>query len=107
MSWREPEMQGKECGLGEEAHGHERGRNLGGRVGADLARQEHDIERAVATVEERAPEQIEHGAEQREEEIAERGGERLRAAVQAHQRHRSKGEELQRDVEIEEIVADE
>ena len=62
---------------------------------------------AVGSVEQRRAEEIEHRAREREEEIAQRGVERLGATLEGHERHRGEGQELERDIEIEQVVAEE
>ena len=68
--------------------------------------QQSNVERAVGAVEQRRPQQIEHRAEQREQQIAQRRPDGLRATLQADERHGGKGQQLQRDVEVEKVAAE-
>ena len=101
----QPQMQGEKRGLRQEACGHQPGRQPHGRLGANKRRKERDVERAIGSVEQGDAEQIEHRAEQREQEIAQRGGHRLRTSVERNQRNRGEGEKLEPDIEIEQIAA--
>ena len=61
----------------------------------------------IGPVEQRGAQQVEDGAEEREQQVAERGDERLRLSSDADQRDRSECQQFQRDVEIEQISANE
>ena len=101
-------MQREQRGLGQQPRRHQRGGRPRRRARAGCGpASSDDVERAIGAVEQRRAEQIEHRAEQREEQVAQRGRQRLGAAVEADQRHRGEGQQLQRDVEIEQIAAEE
>ena len=102
---RQPQMQREERGLGQQSRRHQRGCNQGHGFGVHPLGQQHDVERAVGAVEQGRADQIEDRAKQREDQIAQRSRERLRAAIQADQRHRGERQQLQRDVQREEITA--
>ena len=68
---------------------------------------QRDVQRSERAVEERGAEQVEDRAEQGEEQVAQRGGERLRLPLDAGERHGREGEQFERDVEVEEVAADE
>ena len=104
---RQPEVQREERGLGEQSDRHQRRGDEGRRVCPDPVRQQDDVERAVSAVEQCGADQVEHRAEQREQQVAESGRERLGPAVQADQRHRGEGQQLERDVQREEIPGQE
>ena len=73
-------------------------------IGAGPAGQQHDVEHAVRAVEQHRADEVEDRSHQREERVAERGREGRRLTVQANQRDRREGQELQRDVQREEIT---
>ena len=100
-------MQGKERGLGEQSRRHQSGREPHGRQRPNALGKQDDVERPVGPVEQRGAEQIEDGAEQSEHEIAQRRDQRLRLSAQADQRDRGEGQQFQRDIEIEQVAADE
>ena len=91
-------MQREEGGLGEESDGHQRSGNECRGFHMNPAGEQHDVERCIAAVEQRRSDQIENRAEQGEEQVSQRGLQRLRAAVETDQRYRGEGEELERDV---------
>ncbi len=100
-------MQREERGLGQEASGHQPRRQPYGGFGPNAFREDGNVERAIGAVEQRDSEQIEHRAEQREQEIAQRRGDRLGAPVETNQRNGGEGEKLEPDVEIEQVPAQE
>ena len=102
---RQPQVQREQRGLGEQARRHQRGGDPGRRLRLHARREQRDVERAVGAVEQHGAEQVQHRAEQREHQVAQRGGQRRGAAVEAHQRHGREGEQLERDVQVEEVVA--
>ena len=104
---RQPEVQREQRGLRKEARGHQCGRRERGGIGADLRRQQRDVERAVGAVQQHGPQQVEDRAQQGEHEVPERGAQRLALPVEADQRHAGERQQLQRDVEREEVAADE
>src|ERR1700757_4791809 len=59
----------------------------------------------MRAVEQGDAEQIGNRSEQSKEQITQSSGERLRAAIDTNEGYRSKGEQLQRDVEVEQITA--
>ena len=67
VSGWQPEVQGEECGFGEESDSHEHSRNQRRRLGMDAARQKDDIERAIGAVQQRGAYQIENRAKKRED----------------------------------------
>ena len=64
-------MKREECGLGQEARRHQRGRHKEHRLVADSLGQQSNVERAESAVKKSATCEIEHGAQQREQEIFE------------------------------------
>ena len=100
-------MQREERGLGQETDRHQCGRNAGGGVGTYLPGQEGDIQGPIGSIEQRHTEEIEHRAREREEEIAQSGSERFGPTIETHERNCSERQELERDIEIEQVVAEE
>ena len=100
-------MQREQGGLGEEAGRHQRRRRPHGWLRADRRGQQRDVERAVSAIEQPGAEQIEHRAEQREQQITQGGSEGLGSPVKTNQRHAGEGQDFERDEQIEEIAADE
>ena len=78
--------------------GHQRGGNKCRGFHMNPAGEQHDVERCIAAVEQGRSDQVENRAEQGEEQVSQRGLQRLRPAVETDQRHRGEGEELERDV---------
>ena len=72
----------------------------------DPRRQERDVERAIGAVDQRRAEQIEDRAEESKKEVAQGRRQSLGAAVERYQRHRGEGKQLERDIEVEQIVAE-
>ncbi|MHC2661037.1 hypothetical protein [Bradyrhizobium diazoefficiens] len=60
----------------------------------------------MKTIEERRAQQIEHGAEQCEEQIAYRRAQGLRTAIQRDQRHRGECQQFQGNIKREEVSTD-
>ena len=85
-------------GLGEEAYGHQRSGNKCCGVHMNPAGEQDDVERCIAAVEQGRSDQIENRTEQGEEQVAQRGLQCLRLAIETDQRHRGEGEKLDRDV---------
>ncbi len=104
---RQPQVQRKERGLGQQPRRHRCRRRPRHGVGTHPRGQQRHVHRAVGAVQQEGAQQIQHGAQQREEQVAQCRAQRLAAAVQAHERHARKGQELQRDVEREHVAAHE
>src|SRR5271165_1179212 len=100
-------MQGEERGLGEQSRRHQTSREPHGGQGPYALSEEHYVERPIGAVEQRGAEQIEDGAEEGEQKVAERRDQRLWLSRQADQRDRGEGQQFQRDIEIEQISANE
>ncbi len=98
-------MQREQRGLRQKARGHQPARQPDGRLGANKRGKERDVERAIGAVEQGHAEQIEHRAEQREQEIAQGRSQSLGTSVQRNQRNRGEGEKLEANIEIEQIAA--
>jgi hypothetical protein len=103
---RQPEVQGKQCGLGQQANGHQGQHRPGDRLRAHSSSQQCDVQSAIGTVEQDRAQQVEHRSRQRKQQIAQRGAQGVTATVQADQRHSGKCQQLQRDVQSEQISAD-
>ncbi len=104
---RQPEMQREERGLGEQSRRHQRCRRERRGFGADPLGQQLDVQRAVRAVHQHDAEEIEDRAEQRVQQVAERGAQCLGLAVERNERDGSESQELERDVQREEIAAHE
>jgi hypothetical protein len=70
-------MQGKERGLGQQPRRHQSGRESHGREGPHALCEQDNVERPVGPVDQRGAEQIEDGAEERKQKVAERSDKRL------------------------------
>ena len=101
----QPQMQREQRGLRQKSRGHQPGRQPDGRLGANKRGKERDVERAIGAIEQGHAEQIEHRAEQREQEIAQGRSQSLGTSVQRNQRNRGEGEKLEANIEIEQIAA--
>jgi hypothetical protein len=73
----------------------------------DAPGQQNQVEGAIGAVEQYRPEEIENRAEQREEQVTQRSCERLGTPVQSHERHRGESQQLEGDIKVEEVSADE
>ena len=82
MGGRQPEMQREQRSLGEQSHRHQRGGDEDRGFGVDPLGEQDDVERAIAAVKQRRADEIQDRTEEREQQIAQRGLERLRAAIQ-------------------------
>ena len=96
-------MQRKQGRFRQQAYGHQRGCDPGDWLRSDARGQQHDIERTVSTKDQHRAQQIEHGTEQREQQIAQCCPDRFAATIQADQWHGRKRQQLQGDVKIEKI----
>ena len=104
---RQPQVQRHQGGLGQQPGGHERGGDPGERTGLHAPGQEHDVEGPIGPVEQHGAEQIEHRAEQGEDQIAQGRAQGLGAPVQRDQGDGRKGEELEGDIEGEQVAREE
>ena len=106
---RQPEMQRKERGLGQQPDGHQRGggddRRWQRGLAADPFREEGDIQGGVGTVKEYRAKQVEHRAQQGEEQIAQGRRQGLGTAIQGDQGHRGKGQEFQGNEQREQVLS--
>ncbi len=100
-------MQREKRGLGQQSRRHQRRRRPDRRQRVNPLRQQRHIERAIGAIEQRGAEQVADGAKQREQQIAQRRRQRLRPAVDADQRHGGESQKLKRDIEVEQVAADE
>ena len=107
MRGRQPDVQREQCRLGQQAHRHQRGGGPGDGLGLDAPGQQRDVQRAVAAVQQHGAQQVQQRAGQREQQVAQRGAQRLAAAVEADQRHARERQQFERDVQREQVAADE
>ena len=99
-------MQREERCLCQQTRCHKCGRYPGNRFGLNPCGQKGNVERAVGTIDQRGSEQIEYRASQREKHVAQGRFDRLLIAFETDKRHRGKGQQFERDVEIKKIGAD-
>ena len=69
---RQPQVQREERRLRQQADRHQRDRDDRHRLGAQAARQQRDVERAVAAVDQHRADQVEHRTGQRVQQVAQR-----------------------------------
>lgn len=97
---------GKSGCLCQQSDCHERGRCPRSRLGANAVGEQRNIERAVRAIDQGSAQQIKYRADQREKHIAQGRPDRFLVAFHADKRHRRKGQQFQRNIEVEKVVAE-
>jgi len=94
-------MQRKQSSFCQQANRHQRGSDDSRRHWLNALGEQGDVEGAVGAVQQYRAQHVEHRAEQREEQVAERRLQGLRAPIEAHQRHAGEGQKFERNVQCE------